>query len=276
MKRVYVSGASGFVGSAVIRELRKRGIDTITERVDLFEAQAVHGFLVKHRPTHLLHLAWYAKPVQFWTSPENVAWAAASLRLVQAFIETGGRTIVSAGTCAEYRWDGSLCIEDITPLEPATLYGSAKNGFARIAATYCAQAACSFAHGRIFFVYGPGEPREKMISSMIDDATATGTIRLRDPARRIDAIHVDDVARAFAVLLEQSPTGSFNLGSGVASRMTDIASTVAARLGATVEIETQGAQGSFDVVADTRKMRALGWECTIGLPEGVATVLASE
>ena len=79
-------------------------------------------------PTHLLHLAWYAEHGPFWTSTENLRWAAATIALVQAFAERGGRRAVLAGTCAEYRWgEPGPCVEGVTPLEPATLYGTAKH-----------------------------------------------------------------------------------------------------------------------------------------------------
>jgi dTDP-L-rhamnose 4-epimerase len=42
------------------------------------------------RATHLLHLAWYAEPGQYWDSPRNLDWVGASLNLVRTFVEAGG------------------------------------------------------------------------------------------------------------------------------------------------------------------------------------------
>ena len=79
------------------------------------------------QPTHLLHLAWFAVPGQFWTSPENLRWVQASLELLSVFESVGGRRLVVAGSCDEYEWSDVDCDEHDTPLRPATLYGTCKH-----------------------------------------------------------------------------------------------------------------------------------------------------
>ena len=167
-------------------------------------------------PEVLLHLAWYVEPGRFWTAPENVRWVEASLALLRAFAGAGGRRAVVAGTSAEYDWHavGARCNEQRTPLRPATLYGAAKHALHTVAAPYAEQAGFELAWGRIFFVYGPGEPEGRLVPS-VGRALLAGR---RVPTTRGDQVrdfmHVEDVAAAFAALADADATGAVNVASG--------------------------------------------------------------
>src|SRR5207244_636415 len=111
-----------------------------------------------------LHFAWFAEPGAFWTSPENERWRAASLELLEGFVAAGGRRAVVAGSCAEYEWGGDeRCSETATPLRPATAYGGSELALWRRAARL---EQLSLGWGLIFFVFGPGEHPQRLVSSV--------------------------------------------------------------------------------------------------------------
>ena len=174
------------------------------------------------QPTHLLHLAWYAVPGKFWTAPENNGWVDATLRLLRAFYAAGGQRAVGAGTCAEYDWSGDgLLSETTTPLRPATLYGQAK------AQTFEAGAALGeLAWGRIFFLYGPREHPDRLVSSVARRLLAGEEAPTSDGTQVRDFMHVADVAGAFAALLDSGVTGAVNIGSGVAVTVREVVDQV--------------------------------------------------
>ena len=133
VKRVLVTGGSGFVGRQTLGPLRERGYEVHAPRSrDARPARARHGCPLvdgSSAPTHLLHLAWDARPGKYWTSTDNLAWVRGQPAALRAFAEAGGERAVLAGTCAEYGWSDRVhCVEGATPLEPATLYGAAKHG----------------------------------------------------------------------------------------------------------------------------------------------------
>src|SRR3954452_23524389 len=141
--RVLVTGATGFIGHHLPELLSSRGFEVATVSraggVDLLEPGAPERVVAEVQPTHLLHLAWYAEPGKYWTSPENVRWVEASLALLRAFAAGGGRRAVLAGTCAEYDWAHGFCSEGVTPLAPWTLYGPSKHALREMAESFAGE-----------------------------------------------------------------------------------------------------------------------------------------
>jgi nucleoside-diphosphate-sugar epimerase len=226
VKRVLVTGGSGFIGRQTLAPLRERGFEVHAPRsheADLLAPATAVRLVDAVRPTHLLHLAWDARPGKYWTSTDNVAWVEASLRLLRAFAEAGGRRAVLAGTCAEYRWTDEVhCVEDRTPLEPATLYGAAKRGLHVVAQRYAEQVGLGFAWGRIFFVFGPHEHPGRLASS-VASALVRGEPAETGPATQVrDFLHTEDLGDAFAALLDAPVEGAINLASGDARPIRDL------------------------------------------------------
>jgi nucleoside-diphosphate-sugar epimerase len=196
MRRVLLTGATGFIGRHAPAALRARGFEVhaVTtgespavaaegdvaawHRADLLDPAVARTLVEQVRPTHLLHLAWYAEHGLFWSSTENLRWTEASLRLLRAFGETGGERAVMAGTCAEYDWSASgRFVEGEAPLAPATLYGTCKHALRLVGEAWCEQNGVEFAWGRIFLVFGPGEHPERLVPAV------AGAVLSGQPAR---------------------------------------------------------------------------------------------
>ena len=158
MKRVILTGATGFIGQHAISELLENNYEvhalynntkTVNEKnvsyhqIDLLDPSQQELIIRKIKPTHLLHFAWYAVPGTYWTSLENFQWVQASLELVKVFNKYGGERAVFAGTCAEYDWSYGYCSESITPTHPSTLYGTCKNSLQEMLAYFSKQAKLS-------------------------------------------------------------------------------------------------------------------------------------
>ena len=113
MKRVLVTGATGFIGSHSLPRLREsdyevhavssrqspqeHGEGVTWHRANLLESGEIASLMEKVQPTHLLHFAWYAVPGKYWMAPENLAWVKATVSLVQAFSDQGRATCGDGG-----------------------------------------------------------------------------------------------------------------------------------------------------------------------------------
>jgi nucleoside-diphosphate-sugar epimerase len=234
MKRVLVTGASGFIGRHTLAALGDRGFDVHAvssqarsspgvrwHQADLLHASEVARVMDAVRPTHLLHLAWFAVPGRFWTSPENLRWVQASVELARAFAERGGQRLVAAGTCAEYEATDADCDEHATAVKPSTLYGTCKHA-TRMVVEGFADGRFAMAWGRVFHLYGPDEHPDRLVPSVICSlmegrpALCTAGTQVRD------FLHVADVGGAFVALLDSGVCGPVNIASGSPVRVADV------------------------------------------------------
>lgn len=285
--RVLVTGASGFVGRHVLARLRKQGIDTVVSgrrlpegvsSADFIEADllATEDFAALAKAagaTHLLHLAWYAEHGKYWTSPLNLRWVEATIRLVEAFCEVGGQRVVVAGTCAEYDWSQGRCREDSTPLDPATFYGTAKDAARRLVMAVCAQHQVPCAWGRLFLLFGSGEAGQRLIPSLIE------VLRKKRPPFGVNAsayrdfLHVSDVAEGFIALLQSGESGAYNISSGEAVRLADMVCELARLLDAdprvVLDLNGERPDEPLLLVGDNLKLKTLGWRPALSLVQGL-------
>ncbi len=246
MKRVLVTGATGFIGSETLPFLAERGYDIhvlgrkpdrdgaaapVTKSPHYHQCDLLHqdcrALLAEIRPTHLLHLAWYAEHGKFWWALENLDWVAASLRLVRAFALSGGTRAAFAGSCAEYDWSFDTLDEATTPLRPATLYGMSKLALFQLLQSARDQLGVSTAWGRIFFPYGPRDQPGKLLSAVIDGVRAGRDVACSDGRQVRAFIYVEDVARAFVELLDSDVTGAVNIASDEIGSVRDMVSHAA-------------------------------------------------
>jgi nucleoside-diphosphate-sugar epimerase len=290
VRRVLVTGATGFIGRHSLGALTERGFEVhavssraagglapgVTwHRADLLDEQQATRLADSVRPSHLLHFAWYAEHGKYWTSPENARWLEASTHLLRAFAAAGGRRVAMAGTCAEYDWSHERLVEDETPLAPATPYGQAKNELRARLFDLAPELGISAAWGRIFFLYGPGEHPDRLVASVVRSLLAGERAPTTDGSQVRDFLHVADVADAFAALLATDVEGSFNIASGEPVQVRDVLAAIGEAVGRPELIEfgalPQRPGDPEKLVADVRRMREnVGWRPQYNLAAGIA------
>lgn len=227
MKRVLVTGASGFIGRRTLPLLVEQGweVHAATRRsvsvegvrwhaCDLLESTGRRRLIQAVQPSHLLHLAWFAAHGAFWSSPENLSWVAATLDLTREFTEAGGQRAAFAGSCAEYEWKHGACIEGLTPLVPATLYGASKDATRRVVEAYGRTSGLAMAWARIFHLYGFDEDPGRLVVSVARALLQNREAKTTHGEQIRDLSLVDDVAAALVATLASEVTGAVNIGSG--------------------------------------------------------------
>jgi len=289
MKRVLVTGATGFIGRHCVGALAARGFqvhavsskptrddnpDTHWHRADLFDAARVQRLFSESRPTHLLHLAWITTPGKYVTSLRNLDWVEASIRLVKAFRDAGGRRVVMAGTCAEYDWKYGYCREGITPLKPATYYGQCKHALRQLVESYSQQVGLSAAWARIFFVYGPHAHPARFPGCIMSSLLHQQIAPCSHGNQVRDFLHVRDAGDAIAALLDSELAGGVNVASGCPVRLKDVALGVADAMGRPDLIRLGAIPAPPDepplLVADVRRLASeLGWTPRFELIQGL-------
>ena len=292
MSRVLVTGASGFIGSHCVPLLIEAGYDVhgvVPEGVepqavgvtwhtaDLLECGQVQRMMADVRPTHLLHLAWFVAPGDYWRSPENLRWLQSGVDLARSFVDNGGERSVMAGTCAEYECSTEPLNESATRMQPATLYGASKAALHLSTSAYFQGRGVSSAWGYIFYLYGPREHPSRLVPSVIS-ALREGTGFLCEHPHDVrDFLHVEDVARAFVALLGSEVEGDVNIASGEPTAVGELVATLAKVMERPdlVDCSASAPEQSRIVGDNGRLRREVGWVPRFDLESGLRATVSS-
>ncbi|MEM8805103.1 MAG: NAD(P)-dependent oxidoreductase [Cyanobacteria bacterium P01_G01_bin.38] len=288
MKKVLVTGATGFLGQHCLPLLAQRGYDihgifrrsqptTAADvqwhQADLLDPSQLKSLVAQVKPTHLLHLAWYAAP-GWGSAPENFQWVRASIDLIQAFQASRGERLVVAGSCAEYDWDFGYCSEFRTPTQPQTLYGTCKQALQTLTQAYSESVELSAAWGRIFFTYGPHEHPQRLVASVIRSLLKDEVARCSHGQQLRDYLYAGDVANALVTLLESPVTGPVNIASGQPIQLKEIVYKVGAQLNRADLIELGALparpQEAVLVLGDIHRLQhEVGWQPQYSWQQGI-------
>ncbi len=290
LMKVLVTGGSGFIGQYCLAQLHAKGYevhavssvpqaDTVTvqwHQTNLLDIGQVRTLVRTVKPSHLLHLAWCTQHGKYWTSLENLNWVQSSLALIQEFTESGGERLVAAGTCAEYEWGHRVCVEDQTPLVPATLYGTYKNALQLMLRSWSKQTGLSCAWGRVFSLYGPRENPERLVASVIRALLRGESANCGNASLARDYLHVEDVASAFIALLESPQQGSVNIASGEAATLGEIVERIAEKLDGRDLIQLRTPLSSSEptlLLADVTRLASTGWRKKFDIDSGLSDTI---
>lgn len=293
MKRVLVTGASGFIGYHCLAPLLARGYEVhalqsrtsdvefpgVTwHRGDLFDAGAAERLVTAVEPTHLLHLAWYVVPGKVINYLDNAAWVQRSIDLLRAFQAAGGKRAVFGGSCYEYDWRYGYCSEELTPTKPDTYYGICKNSLHDIISHYCNLTDIGYAWGRIFFLYGPREHPDRLVSSVIRKLLAGEQAPCSHGEQIRDYMSVEDVADAMVALVDSSFNGPCNIGCGQPIALKTIVSRIGELIGRPELVKLGALPARANdlplVLADTSRLYGtIGWKPRHDLDSGLRSTI---
>jgi nucleoside-diphosphate-sugar epimerase len=296
-RRILVTGAAGFIGSAVVRRLAERGdvpvalvrpggrpgptSAAVTVEVDVTDAAAVEQAVAEIAPHAIVHAAMAA------THPDTDADRDESLRVsvlgtaavIAAARRSGSCHLVHIGSSLEYGPRDRPIRED-DALTPTTPRGAHKAA-AAILVGQAAHEGVNTTILRPFSVYGPDERPQRLIPTAIRAAFTDSVLALTPRGIRRDLIYVDDVADAVVTTLDSKEKvfgKVLNLGSGTDLDNHEIVDAVGRVAGRRIQVEVGAHPGrppdTGRWAADTTAAAALlGWGPTHTLEAGLTESL---
>ncbi len=208
---VLVTGASGFLGCAVVERLLALGYDVVgldpaPSRVttirhvndDLSHAGRLRELLAAERFTHIIHTGGASGPMVLVDRPEHLIAinVMGSLNLLQAAIISGVNAFVycsSVSAVGEYYEDTP--IGDDYPLRPTNTYGASKAAVDMVLRGLWRRVPLDLCSLRFTGIYGPGRRTQFVIDDIVDAAVKGHPVRV-PAASDWPYIYVDDAADA--------------------------------------------------------------------------------
>jgi nucleoside-diphosphate-sugar epimerase len=297
--RCLVTGASGFLGSHLVRALLEREQDvTVLLRPNskperlldcLPRVRVLHGSLddlgeladgLRQQPVEAaFHLAWSGVTGEFrnCTEPaiENVA---GTLRLWELLRQNHCAAFIGVGSQAEYGPKTGILTEDL-PTVPQTVYGASKLALSLLLKQFCQSAEMRFVWLRLLSVYGPGDDQRHMVPGLISALLHGEKPALTAGEQVWDYLYVDDAAAAICAVLQSKDEGVFNIGSGQACVLRDFVTLLRDTIDPSLPLGFGEVPYRHDQVmhleTDISRMRAAtGWTPQISLQEGIQRTVA--
>jgi nucleoside-diphosphate-sugar epimerase len=159
------------------------------------------------------------------------------------------------------------------------MYAACKNAAREALQAYCERVGISFAWARFFSLYGPGEPKERLVPYVISALLRGETARCTSGEQIRDYLHVEDAASAVWAVARSNITGPVNIGSGQPVKVR----TLVEILGRILDAGEKLALGALPtdpsdpplLTADIRRLTTgTSWEPAVNLERGLHQTVA--
>lgn len=259
-KRVLVTGAAGFVGANLARELIRRRAEVhalirpstnlwriaeirsslILHRADLNDSKAVHKVVERGRPQVIFHLAATGGHAsQPWEREEALRTSVlGTANLLEAVVPLDFERFVYLGSSLEYG-PRDYPLKESDRMEPMTFRGVAKAA-ATLLCQQFARANCRpLVVLRAFSVYGYWEAATRLVPTVILAAFRNREVALTASGFRRDLVFVEDVVEAclLALQVKQVCGETINIGSGEQWSNEEVVQMVEALSGQRVRVQ---------------------------------------
>jgi UDP-glucose 4-epimerase len=300
---VLVTGGLGYIGSHVVPDLLNRGwrvrimdnhyrsdptvaaalkaMDNVEViEADVRYANAVEGAMQGIEAVVHLAAVCLNKSISDPTESLDV-----NLLGTQNVLDAAARSSVSrfiyASSASVYGNPTSLPMKETDKPAPMTPYCIAKLAGEQLLDFHGQTSKMSWLALRFFNVYGPGQQTDAYYTSVVLAflrRLAAGEAPVIDGRgeQSMDFVHVTDVAQAVGLALDSTATGEvLNVGTGTQTTITELAEELIRILGSDAkpvfrprEVLVTQREASIERIREV-----LGWEPTMELPEGLASVV---
>ena len=283
-----VTGASGFLGKAVMKLLAEQKQRTIgldprasatTQVVDgLSDRSKITKLLTGEKVTHIIHAGGVSGPMVLADDPVKVITinVLGSLNLLYAALDTGVRTFIYCSSAAALgSFHESVPVDENYPLRPNNTYSASKAAMEMVMRGLWGKIPLDLCSLRFTVIYGPGRETTYTVEEIVGAAVAGRAARIA-PMADWPYVYIDDAARAAVQACYAKGRKQLSYFIAHPEKVTpdDIAAAAAAA-GKPVRIEVDASRpradrGPLDVEPAARDF---GFRAQVGHREGVRRLI---
>lgn len=283
--KVVVTGASGFIGSHLVRALSARGDEVVAISRRKPESAVSHWHAldvlgdearrVSGQADAIVHLAALSDASLSLREPLRYSQvnALGALNMLEAARARGAMFILASSQRVYAPSEAPL--PEGAPLRPTDPYGHSKVVAEQWLRMYRNLYQLPATALRFFSVYGPGQGLPGGTSGVVSillHRAATGEDIWVDGGKRRDLTHVDDVVQGILLALAKRERceAVYNVATGVGIPLEDLGHMVLEATGARSRLHVRETQAADDLVADIALARKeLDYSPRVGLREGL-------
>lgn len=228
--KAFVTGASGFIGSYLVKALVDDGHEVLCLKRGTSNLDALDGYVNKVKwvdntdgwkdavrsfgPIIIYHLAWNGV-----AAADRIVWekqvsnVIMQQDLLDLALEVGCKKIVGTGSQSEYG-DFDNKIDESYPVNPKTAYAAVKVASLAIMKSFCEINGIDWYWFRLFPLFGPHEADRWLIPSLIKSMATTDYIDLTPGEQKLSYLYVGECARAIMMAIyANGKSGVYNICS---------------------------------------------------------------
>lgn len=239
--QIIITGSNGIIGQQLLIQLldaypnanfvvinrklpnliENRRVKTI--ELDLLNTNEfqIETLFNKIKSDFFFHLAWETGHRNYLDTIDNLKWEKVTISLINSFYQSGGKRFVGIGSSLEYDWSfDNPFKENSSPVNGNNcLYGQSKlNVFKYLQSQF----NISYLWGRIFFVFGPGQSKTRLIPLVISNVlNGSNPLSINGLLKR-DYISTFEIAKQIIMMQKTNYSGPINICSGRAIKLNDI------------------------------------------------------
>lgn len=201
-----------------------------------------------------------------------------NMEAIQSLIHAGCRTIVTAGSQAEYGQCQGIITEE-TECHPNTEYGKYKLKLYEDAKEICKIHGVTLIEPRYFSLYGPNDYKETLIMSLIRKMLKSETCELTECIQKWDYLYIDDAVEAlYGLIVNECGGGVYNVGSGDTRVLCDYVMEIKTLLNSDSKLDFGAIPypetGMVSICPDVSKLKtSISWQPKVTFAEGVSKVI---
>ena len=277
MKKILITGSEGFVGKNLIRYLKNYSFQRIETKNKSFDLRLNESWEQIEKCDYLIHLAGKSFVPKSWEEPAR--FIENNILLITNALEYCRVNKTKLIFLSSYLYGNckKMPIKENAPIEATNPYALSKLLSEKLCYFYKNNFQVNNIILRVFNLYGPGQPKEYLLSKITNQVRYENIIKVDDLSPKRDYVYIDDLCSAIVKAINYKGNEHiFNIGSGKSYSVKEVIDFIQNIYGTSFNIKEKKLIRKNEIlntIADINlAKKELGWLPIYDLKEGLKKI----